>query len=205
MTARHDPFEQLRVETGESIDATFSARLRSRVERALGTAPERVTLEFPRRDATKAPSAATSAASTNEPRSERNSTMSQVITPYLCVHDATASLDWYRDHFGATVSNVIPWEGRVGHAEIDVAGAVFYLSDEAPQLGVVAPARDGSQTAVSIVLQVAAVEQFVERAHAGGAVVQRPIEEAHGMRSAWIVDPFGHRWNVGTPVSDDEQ
>jgi uncharacterized glyoxalase superfamily protein PhnB len=131
--------------------------------------------------------------------------MSQVITPYICVHDAGAALDWYREFFGATVSNVMPWEGRVGHAELDVAGAVFYLSDEAPQLGVVAPARDGSQTSVSIVVQVAAVEQFVERAERGGAVVQRPIEEAHGSRSAWIVDPFGHRWNVGTPVYDADQ
>jgi uncharacterized glyoxalase superfamily protein PhnB len=131
--------------------------------------------------------------------------MSQVITPYICVHDANAALDWYREFFGATVSNVIPWEGRIGHAELDVAGAVFYLSDEAPQLGVVAPARDGSQTSVSIVVQVAAVEQFVERAERGGAVVQRPIEEAHGSRSAWIVDPFGHRWNVGTPMHDAHQ
>jgi uncharacterized glyoxalase superfamily protein PhnB/catechol 2,3-dioxygenase-like lactoylglutathione lyase family enzyme len=131
--------------------------------------------------------------------------MTQVITPYLCVHDAIAAIDWYREFFGAGISNVIPWEGRVGHAEVDVAGAVFYLSDEAPELGVIAPARDGSQSSVSVVLQVAAVEQFVERAARGGATVQRPIEEAHGSRSAWIVDPFGHRWNVGTPVYDAEQ
>ena len=126
--------------------------------------------------------------------------MAQVITPYICVHDATSAIDWYRRHFGATVTNVIPWEGRVGHAEVDVSGAVFYLSDEAPQLGVVAPEHDGTRTSVSIVIQVAAVDEFVARAAAGGAVVQRDIEEAHGSRSAWLVDPFGHRWNVGTPV-----
>lgn len=136
---------------------------------------------------------------------ERKPTMSQVITPYICVHDATAAIDWYREHFGATVTNVIPWEGRVGHAEVDVSGAVFYLSDEAPQFGVVAPDGDGSRTSVSIVVQVAAVDEFVARAVAGGAVVQRGIEEAHGSRSAWIVDPFGHRWNVGTPTYTPEQ
>jgi hypothetical protein len=26
------------------------------------------------------------------------------------------------------------------------------------------------------------------------------VEEAHGSRSAWVIDPFGHRWNVGTPT-----
>ena len=122
--------------------------------------------------------------------------MNQVITPYLCVLDANAALDGYREFFGASVGNVIPWEGRVGHAELDVSGAVFYLSDEAPQLGVVAPSRDGSQSSVSVVIQVAAVEEFVERAERGGAVVQRPIEEGHGTRSAWIVDPFGHASRV---------
>ncbi len=128
--------------------------------------------------------------------------MTQAITPYLCVHDATAAIEWYQEYFGAAVSNVIPWEGRVGHAEVEISGAVFYLSDEAPELGVRAPERDGSHTSVSISLQVAAVEEFVERAVRGGAVVQRPIELAHGSRNCWMVDPFGHRWNVGTPVFD---
>lgn len=128
--------------------------------------------------------------------------MTQPITPYLCVRDATAALDWYREYFGAAIGDVIPWEGRVGYAEVDVSGVVFAVSDEAPGLGVVAPTRDGSQTSVSIVIHVAAVELFVERAERGGAIVQRPIEEANGARSAWIIDPFGHRWNVATPVYD---
>jgi uncharacterized glyoxalase superfamily protein PhnB len=151
-----------------------------------------------------APATTSSSSTATTPNRERNNAMAQVITPYLAVHDANAALDWYRTYFGASVSNIIPWEGRVGHAELDVAGAVFYLSDEAPELGVRAPERDGSHTAVSIVLQVAAVEEFVERAVRGGAELQRPIEEAHGSRNGWLVDPFGHRWNVGTPVYDAE-
>ena len=198
MSQPGDAFEQLTAGTDETVDATFAARLRARVQRALGTPLDQVVVGIPER-------APTPTGTRPRTRHEGNTTMAQVITPYLCVHDATAALDWYSEYFGAGVSNVIPWEGRVGHAEVDVAGAVFYLSDEASQLGVVAPTRDGSQTAVSIVIQVAAVEQFVERAQRGGAVVQRPIEEAHGSRSAWIVDPFGHRWNVGTPVYDAEQ
>jgi uncharacterized glyoxalase superfamily protein PhnB len=197
MTDPRDPFDQLAAVTQDVVDPIFAARLRARVQRALGATPTRITIELSTR--------ADTTASTSEPRSGRTSTMTQAITPYVCVHDAAAALDWYREFFGAVVSNVIPWEGRVGHAEVDVAGAVFYLSDEAPQVGVVAPVRDGSQTSVSVVLQVAAVEQFVERAERGGALVQRPIEEAHGSRSAWIVDPFGHRWNVGTPVYDAAQ
>ena len=198
MTDHDDRFERLAdmASTDESVDPIFAARLRSRVQRALDTSAEHIAIRLPERVATDVPTTL---------NYERNRTMSQVITPYICAHDATAALDWYREHFGATVTNVIPWEGRVGHAEVDVSGAVFYLSDEAAQLGVVAPDRDGSHTSVSIVVQVAAVDEFVARAAAGGAVVQRGIEEAHGSRSAWIVDPFGHRWNVGTPTYTPEQ
>lgn len=198
MTESSDPFDQLAATTDEQVDPIFASRLRARVQRALGASARRNTIDLPARAAT-ATAATTTAVDT---RIERTATMTQIITPYLSVHDATVALDWYREYFGATVDNVVPWDGRVGHAEVDVAGATFYLSDEAPQLGVVAPTRDGSRTSVSIVIQVAAVDQFVEQATRGGATVQRPIEEAHGSRSAWIVDPFGHRWNVGTPVHD---
>lgn len=196
-----DPFDGITPPADLTIDPIFSARLRARVQRALGASANGIRIALPQRIDTST----TTAGQLRSSDTERSTTMTQVITPYICVHDATAALDWYREHFGANVSNVIPWEGRVGHAEVDVAGAVFYLSDEAPELGVVAPQRDGSHTSVSIMIQVAVVDEFVERAARGGAVIQRPIEEAHGSRSAWLVDPFGHRWNVGTPVYDVEQ
>lgn len=201
-----DPFEQL-ADLGRDraadvpVDAAFAVALRRRVERALAAPVE------PRRfDLRGVPRADTDPRTHTDTDTERTTPMSQpatqVITPYLCVHDAPAALEWYRERFGAEVSNVIPWEGRVGHAELNIAGAVFYLSDEAHELGVYAPERDGSRSAVSIVLQVAVVDDFVDRAVRGGAVLQRPIEEGHGSRSGWLVDPFGHRWNVGTPVYD---
>lgn len=197
MTADDGVFDRLSTiaRATESVEPTFAARLRARVERALGASTEHPAIRLADREP----------ADGRRTPPERNITMPQVITPYLCVHDATAALDWYRDHFGATVRNVIPWDGRVGHAEIDVSGAVFYLSDEAPGLGVRAPERDGSHTSVSVVLQVAAVEEFVARAVDGGAVVQRDVEESHGSRNAWLVDPFGHRWNVATPTYTPEE
>jgi uncharacterized glyoxalase superfamily protein PhnB len=172
-----DAFEALTPPVADAVDPAFAAELRMRVARAL--VPE-VQL---------APAL-----------TERSDHMTQVITPYLCVHDATAAIEWYRTSFGAQASNIIEWEGKVGHAELDVAGAVFYLSDEAPALGVVSPRSQGPGVTQSNVLIVAAVDEFVARAVAGGAQVQRPIEEAHGTRNAWLLDPFGHRWNVGTVV-----
>lgn len=219
MTETHDPFGQLAglADADAHIEAEFAARLRERVAAALdGSRDEQRRRRFDLTGTARATSTRLTGDTTSDDTStntntnintrtqEGNSTMAQVITPYICVHDAAAAIDWYTEYFGASVRNVIPWEGRIGHAEIDVGGAVFYLSDEAHDLGVYAPERDGSRSSVSIVIQVAVVDAFVERAARGGAVVQRPIEEAHGSRSAWLVDPFGHRWNVGTPLHDEE-
>ena len=42
--------------------------------------------------------------------------------PALAVHDAERALDFYSKAFGANeVSERIPWEGKVGHAEIEIA------------------------------------------------------------------------------------
>lgn len=216
MTDTTDPFEQLAALGASEVTMSraFAADLRRRVARALG-APTTTTSRFdlagtPRAGTPRggAPASSAHAIRTTASEPDRSTTMSQpaasqVITPYLCVHDATAAIEWYQEYFGASVANVIPWEGRVGHAEFDVSGAKFYLSDEAHELGVYAPERDGSRSSVSIVLQVAVVDEFIERAVRGGAVLSRPIEEAHGSRSGWLVDPFGHRWNVGTPVYDE--
>lgn len=201
MTVPQDNFDQLS-EFGvgdEPVDRAFAARLRRRVELALGVPTDQVTLAA-RMDVSAPVAPAVHQPAVHQPAvvSERTIPMTQVITPYLCAHDATAAIDWYREYFRAEVTGIIEWDGKVGHAEVDVAGAIFYLSDEAPHLGVVAP--NGVATSMSIVLQVAAVEEFVARAEQGGAVVQRPIEESHGSRNAWLIDPFGHRWNVGTPV-----
>jgi uncharacterized glyoxalase superfamily protein PhnB len=124
----------------------------------------------------------------------------QTITPYLTVRDGRAALDWYRTHFGAIVSNVMEMDGRIGHSEVEFGGAVFYLADEFPEINVLAPPTIGSGHSHSMVVRVADVDGVVARAVSGGATAGE-ITEGHGTRNAWVVDPFGHRWNLGTPVA----
>lgn len=123
----------------------------------------------------------------------------QTITPYLCVHDGRAALEWYRTYFGAGVSNVMDSGDKVGHAELEFGGAVFFLADEFPEIGVLAPSTIGAGHSHSMVVRVADVDGIVKRAVGGGATATG-ITEGHGSRSAWVVDPFGHRWNLGTPT-----
>ena len=127
----------------------------------------------------------------------------QLVTPYLCCRDATRALEFYERAFGARISNryVTP-EGVVGHADLEVAGARFMLSDEWPDEHVFSPAKYGG-TPVSIHLVVPDVDSFAERAVAAGGTLVRPIaNQPHGERMGVLRDPFGHVWFVVTPVEE---
>jgi PhnB protein len=124
------------------------------------------------------------------------------LTPYLCCANAAAALDFYTAAFGAT--EVERWtgdDGRIGHAEIDLGGSRMYLADEYPEIGVHGPAEPG-RTPVSLVLEVPDVDAVLAAAVDLGGVLDRPIStEPGGRRAGWLIDPFGHRWNVtSTPT-----
>ena len=89
-------------------------------------------------------------------------------------------------------------DGRVGHAELAVSGGKLYLSEEFPEIGVVAPSPAG--TPVSLSLQVPDVADILRRAVDSGATMPRAMYDAYGSRNATVVDPFGHRWLLHTPL-----
>jgi uncharacterized glyoxalase superfamily protein PhnB len=121
------------------------------------------------------------------------------ITPYICVSPAARALEFYQKAFGAKeVMRLAEPDGKIGHAELEIAGGLIMLSDEYPDYGCRSP-KPGEGSTVSIHLTVPNVDEFVDRAAKAGATVSRPPkDEFYGMRSATLTDPFGHRWIVGT-------
>ncbi len=133
--------------------------------------------------------------------------MSQIVTPYLCCRNAASALDFYARAFGAKElmrytsqeSGEMP-AGAIGHAEIEIEGGRIMLSDEWPEGGVFSPQKYGGSTC-AIHLSVSNVDTLVAQAVAAGATLERPIkDEAYGERSGVLLDPFGHRWFLSTPV-----
>jgi uncharacterized glyoxalase superfamily protein PhnB len=122
------------------------------------------------------------------------------VVPYLAVEDARRAIEWYVDVFGAEVSGepIVMPDGRIGHAELTVAGGVIYLADAHPEIGVTAP-RPG-EASVSLMLRVDDADEVRARAMTAGATGDRPPSDGYGSRNAWIVDPFGHRWGLHSPL-----
>ncbi len=182
-----DPLNVLRTPDGPvDPDPAFALRLRARLERALdlprGVAVSTATVQSDLAADVQADVDASAAA-----------TLGAAI-PYLAVADGRAAIDWYVEVFGAVLEGdpIVMPDGRIGHAELSLAGGKLYLADEFPDIGVVAPQPDAA--AVSLVLAVTDVDARVAAALDSGGRLLREISEAYGSRNATIGDPFGHRW-----------
>ncbi|BBZ00688.1 glyoxalase [Mycolicibacterium chitae] len=188
-----DPLEVLRGDdTPVRPDPEFAARLRRRLESALSLPPGSEGVEMSGTDTAIAELGTRTDATFVIPR--------PAALPYLSVPDARRALRWYADAFGAVVIGepIVMDDNRIGHAELGIGGGVLYLADDFPELGLRGPAADA--TSVSLMLPVADTDAALERARTHGATVANEIEEAHGSRSAVIVDPFGHRWMLTGPM-----
>jgi PhnB protein len=121
-------------------------------------------------------------------------------TPYLCVKDTAAAINFYTRAFGAVeTARLIQPDGRIGHAEIRIGGAPIFISDEFPEIGVLSPASLGGSP-VMIVLDVPDIDALFDQAIAAGAIADRPVADQFGgaQRNGKLIDPFGHRWMILT-------
>jgi predicted enzyme related to lactoylglutathione lyase len=182
-----DPFDALRLpSTSTHPDPAFSQRLRARLERALdlpkGATVSDIVIETP----------------VFVPQH-------QVITPYLAVAGARAAIDWYVQAFGARLTRdpVVMPDGRVGHSELEISGALVMLSDEHPDTGVSAPVP--GQASVTMYLEVANADKAVARATAAGAHLERSVADYPYGRMGVLRDPFGHRWMVRSAPAVQER
>ena len=128
----------------------------------------------------------------------------QTFRAYLAVKGADRAIAWYSQVFGAVEQGdrFVEADGRIGHAEFAIGTVSFFISDEYPDYGVTAP--DPSRGAnVGLHLYVEDVDAVYARAVEGGATGERPPEDQpYGDRSGTFRDPFGHRWQIGTPLTE---
>ena len=173
-----DPFDALRLPPMPADpDPAFSQRLRARLERALDL-PKGVTV------------------SDLVVETPLFVPLRPAITPYLAVAGARAAIDWYTRAFGARLTGdpVVMPDGRVGHAELEISGALVMLADEHPEIGVSAPVP--GQASVTLYLEVADSDESVSRAVIAGAHLERAVADYPYGRMGVLRDPFGHRWMV---------
>jgi len=132
----------------------------------------------------------------------------QSVVPHLVVKGAAEAIDFYVKAFEAKELYRMPTpEGLLMHASLAIGNSQIYLCDEFPNQCSSAPTTLGG-TPVTIHLNVEDVDATYARSlEAGAEALMPPDDMFWGDRYGQVVDPFGHRWSMATPVEsvDAEQ
>lgn len=122
------------------------------------------------------------------------------IAPMLSVRRGVRAIEFYRTAFGAVELFRVQDEAGSVVARLSVAGAEFWLADESPAHSNFSP-ESLSGGSVRMVMTVDDPDAVFDRALAAGATQVWPVREEYGWRVGRLVDPFGHHWEIGKPLT----
>ena len=126
-----------------------------------------------------------------------------VLNAYLTVKGCKEAIAFYKKAFNATekLRLLLP-TGEIGHAELEIEGALVMLSEENLERGNKSPETTGG-TPVSLVLYVKDVDSVFQQVVGAGATVTMPVQDVfYGDRTGSLTDPFGHNWMIATHKKD---
>lgn len=122
------------------------------------------------------------------------------IQPQLWVEGAGTAVEFYQAAFGATVLHRVG-AGEDIVAQLAVGDAAFWVATAGPSMNRFSPHAIGGATG-RILLVVEDPEMAIDQAARAGASVASPVADEHGWRLGRIIDPFGHEWEIGSPLDD---
>ena len=127
--------------------------------------------------------------------------MAAQVQAQLSVRNGREAVDFYRSAFGA--QEVFRVGGTDDEpavvSQLTVGDALFWVADESPEHGNFSPATLGGGS-VRLLLVVDDPDAVVAAAVALGAREVMPVGDQHAWRLGRIEDPFGHHWEIGTPL-----
>jgi PhnB protein len=123
------------------------------------------------------------------------------LTTLINVRRGAEAIDFYTRAFGTTILSRIDAPDRSVVAHLSVGSGDFWLADESPANQNFSPETLGGSTMRMVVITDDPHAAF-ERAIAAGALSICPVrDEDYGWRVGRVVDPFGHHWEIGKPLS----
>jgi PhnB protein len=133
--------------------------------------------------------------------SESTRDLKTSIAPMLSVRSGARAIEFYKAAFGAGELFRLDDESGAVVARLSVGAAEFWVADESPEHQNFSPESLGGGS-VRMVMIVEDPDAAFERAVAAGATVVWPVSNRYGWRLGRIVDPFGHHWEIGKPLSE---
>jgi PhnB protein len=123
------------------------------------------------------------------------------VVPHLVVDGAAEAIAFYERAFEAReLFRLEDPEGRIIHAELQIAGSTVMLGD--PSDDFEDPLAAGGTT-VGLHIYVESVESMFQRALAAGTAEVQPVQDMfYGDRTAMVRDPYGHVWVLLERIED---
>ena len=118
------------------------------------------------------------------------------IKPFLTVSHGKKAVDFYIAAFGATETKRFEVPDQKISSVIEIDKAEFYVADEEPACGNIAPDLS-SNSPVRIILQTKNADALFEKAIKLGATEICPMTTEKVWRMGKLKDPFGHMWEIG--------
>jgi PhnB protein len=122
------------------------------------------------------------------------------LAPMLSVRNGARAVEFYKSAFDAIEVYRVEDPGGAVVSRLSVAGAEFWLSDESPEHSNFSPESLGGGT-VRMILTVPDPDTVFAKALVAGAREITGVTEAYGWRLGRLVDPFGHHWEIGHPLT----
>ncbi len=134
-------------------------------------------------------------------RSQAGEASKVSIAPMLSVRNGARAVEFYKTAFGASVLFRLDGEDGGVVAQLGVGDAQFWVADESPEHLNFSPESLGGGT-VRMVLVVSDPDAIFRQAiNAGGKAIWPVADQPYGWRVGRLVDPFGHHWEIGKPLS----
>ena len=123
------------------------------------------------------------------------------VAPLLSVRNGRQAVEFYKAALRARVLFRHDDPQGAVVAQLAVGKSAFWLADESPEHFNFSPETLGGGTSRMIVI-VDDPDAACEQAVAAAAKVVWPVgDQSYGWRAGRIVDPFGHHWEIGKPLT----
>lgn len=130
----------------------------------------------------------------------KNSGLQTTLLPFLVVKNGSRAVEFYTTGLGAV--EIVRYNQPDGKltAKLAIEGAEFWLGDEELEFDNCSPETIGGSP-VRIILTVSDPDTFFARALDAGATQICPVRTEESWRIGKLMDPFGHIWEIGHPLS----
>ena len=123
------------------------------------------------------------------------------VAPMLSVRHGAKAVALYKEAFEAREMFCMEDPGGAVVAQLAIGATDFWVADESPENQNFSPETLRGST-VRMVLVVDDPDAMFAQAIAAGASVVWPVDDqSYGWRVGRVVDPFGHHWEIGKPLS----